>query len=629
MSYSKFLFLCCCLFIIACSEKTNSTDTDSKARSTQAKTRTSGFNPSKNAYFGDLHIHTSWSFDAFIYNTRTNPDDAYHFGKGKKIKFSARDSVQLERPLDFMAVTDHAEYMGVLKKMIDPSHPFFNLPVAKEVRDPDPRISLTAFAEIGISISRNQPFKELNQEDIRRTTWQEIVKVANKHYEPGKFTTFPAYEWTSSPGDTIKYLDGKQATFARNLHRNVFFKSDNVPDLPFSSFNSQNPEDLWDWMDIQRTKGIELLAMPHNGNMSDGFMYSTNQYNGSPMTLQYAQQRMRNEPINEVVQVKGQSMSHPILAPNDEFADFELFAYTFSVTVPPPSKPKGSYIREAYQNGLGIEQKIGENPFKFGVIGSSDGHNSAGPLEEDNYFGKFGSRDGTPETRLNTDPNSFLSSRYMSAAGMAGVWAEENTREAIFEALERKETFATSGPRMKMRFFVDYDMPATILETTDWVATAYKSGVPMGGDFKINKDKKAPSFLIWAVKDAEGANLDRIQVIKAWVDAEGKTHEKIFDAVWAGDRKIAANGKLPAIGSSVNVKEATYDNSIGAVSLQTVWRDPDFDADQLAMYYLRVLEIPTPRWSTYDAKVLGIDIPDDLNATIQERAWSSPIWMEK
>ena len=270
MSYIKLISLCCCLCLLACSEqkKEIADTTTSKANPTQATAQTDDFNPSKNAYFGDLHIHTSWSFDAFIYNTRTNPDDAYRFAKGEKIKHSAIDGIQLQRPLDFMAVTDHAEYMGVIKKMIDPSHPFFNLAVAKEVRDPDPQISLSAFTEIGVSISRNQPFKELNQEDIRRTTWQEIVKVANKHYEPGKFTTFPAYEWTSSPGDTIKYLDGKQATFARNLHRNVFFKSDNVPELPFSSFNSQNPEDLWDWMDIQRSKGIELLAVPHNGNMS-------------------------------------------------------------------------------------------------------------------------------------------------------------------------------------------------------------------------------------------------------------------------------------------------------------------------------------------------------------------------
>ena len=460
MSLLKYLGSACFLFLlVACGNDQAATNgTPSKQTSNKTKqvaAKTADFSADKNAYFGDLHIHTSWSFDAFIYNTRTTPDDAYRYGKGEAIGHSALDNIQLQRPLDFMAVTDHAEYMGVMKKMIDPKDAFFKLDMAKKIRSEDPRVSMEAFTLIGTSMSRNQPFPELSSEDIKKSTWQKVVSIADKYYEPGKFTTFPAYEWTSSPGDTLFNKAGKAvSTFARNMHRNVIFKNSNVPEQPYSSFNSQNPEDLWDWLDLQRTKGIEGIAIPHNANMSDGMMYATTQYDGSPMTMEYIKQRMKNEPINEVVQIKGQSMSHPILAPNDEFADFEIFAYTFSVTVPPPSKPNNSYVREAYQNGLGIQNKLGANPFKFGLIGSSDGHNSAGALEEDNYFGKFGSRDGTPETRLNTDPNSFLSSRYMSAAGIAGVWAEENTREAIFEALERKETFATSGPRIKMRFFV-------------------------------------------------------------------------------------------------------------------------------------------------------------------------------
>ncbi len=616
--------------VIGCADTTNSDNPNSSSNTTpQSTERTIAYSPSNNAYFGDLHIHTSWSFDAFIYNTRTTPDDAYRYGKGEKIAHSATDGIQLRRPLDFMAVTDHAEYMGVMKKMIEPEHPFFKLDIAQQIRSEDPQVSLNAFTNIGRSIAGNLPYKEINQEDIRMSTWEEVVKIADAHYEPGKFTTFPAYEWTSSPGDTME-IEGRKIPMARNMHRNVIFKGNKVPAEPFSSFNSQNPERLWDWLDMQRKNGVEVMAIPHNANMSDGMMYASSQFDGSPMTLQYIRQRMRNEPINEVVQIKGQSMSHPILAPNDEFADFELFAYTFTTSSPTPSKPQGSYVREAYQKGLAIEKQTGGNPFKFGLIGSSDGHNSAGALEEDNYFGKFGVRDGTPSQRLDNQQTRFLSNKYMSAAGMAGVWASENTREAIFSAMERKETFATSGPRIKLRIFGGWAYSKEDLEKDNWTVSAYDKGVPMGGDLKSQESgvrgQKSPSFLIWAIKDSEGANLDRIQVIKAWVSGDGQAQEKIFDVAWSGDRTIGAGGKLPAVGNTVNTAEATYDNSIGAVSLQTVWEDPEFDATQSAMYYLRVLEIPTPRWSTYDAKALGISIPDDLNATIQERAWSSPIW---
>lgn len=613
------------LFSCGGSESTNKIDTPGK-EATKKQAKTSGFNESKNAYFGDLHIHTSWSFDAFIYNTRTNPDDAYLFGKGEGIKHSVMDQIQLKRPLDFMAVTDHAEYMGVMKQMIDPNHEFFSLDIAKKIRDKDPRVSMTAFGEIGRSMAGNNPIAEINSESIRKTTWQKIVAAANKYYEPGKFTTFPAYEWTSSVPDTLYHKDGTFESFAKNMHRNVFFKSDHVPEIPFSSFDSQNPEKLWDWMDLQRKKGIELLAIPHNANMSNGMLYATTQYDGSPMTLQYINQRMRNEPINEVVQIKGQSMSHPVLSPNDEFADFELYPFTFTLAGPVASNPKNSYVREAYQNGLAIEQQVGGNPFKFGLIGSSDGHNSAGATEEDNYFGKFGVRDGDPARRIVADQSQFLSSKLMSAAGIAGIWAKENTREALFEAMERKETFATSGPRIKVRLFAGYDFDNIVMTDKNWVDQAYAKGIPMGGDISSNDSKESPSFLIWAVKDNESANLDRIQVIKAWVDASGKAQEKIFDVVWSDQRALQADGTLPPVGNTVNTKEASYDNSIGDVELQTIWKDPEFNAQQSAMYYLRVLEIPTPRWSTYDAKTLGIEIPDDLDATIQERAWSSPIW---
>ena len=605
------------LLAISCQRGDISTNSQKESQKNQEVVTPNG--PALNAYFGDLHVHTSWSFDAFIYNTRTTPDDAYRYAKGEGINDFMGEKIKLKRPLDFMAVTDHSEYMGVMKMMIDPEHEYYNLDIAEEVRSSDTNAAREAFRKIGFSIARNTPNSALNSESIRKSTWERIVETADKHYEPGQFTTFAAYEWTSSPGDSLG-----EVAFARNLHRNVIFKGNKVPELPYSSFDSQNPEKLWAWMDQQRIKGIDVMAIPHNGNMSDGLMYALSQYEGKPITKEYAEARMRNEPINEVVQIKGQSMSHPILSPNDEFADFELFQYTFATVVPPPSQPQNSFVREAYQNGLSFQKDLGVNPFQFGLIGSSDGHNSAGPVEEDNYFGKYGLRDGTAERRMNAT-GRFLSSKEMSAAGLAGVWAQENTREAIYGALERKETFATSGTRIKVRLFAGYDLHDVSLDDPDWVAQAYDKAVPMGGDIVYNNDK-SPELLIWAIKDAEGANLDRVQVIKAYLDGEGHPKEKIYDVAWSDDRSKDDIGHLVPVGNTVDVTTATYTNDIGAVELKATWTDPDFDPDVYSMYYLRVLEIPTPRWSTYDAVQLGIPVDDNLDATIQERAWSSPIW---
>ena len=602
---------------ISCDKPNPSSSTD--LENSEGATELSIDDLGMNAYFGDLHVHTSWSFDAFIYNTRTTPDDAYKYAKGEGIKDFMGEQIKLKRPLDFLAVTDHSEYMGVMKMMIDPDHEFFDLDIAKEVRSSDNATSVEAFRKIGFTIARNEPMESLNLESIRKTTWQRIVDIANEHYEPGTFTTFPAYEWTSSPGDSLGDIP-----FARNLHRNVIFKGDKVPEIPYSSFDSQNPEELWQWMDQQRGQGVELMAIPHNGNMSDGLMYALSQYEGKPITKEYAEARMRNEPINEVVQIKGQSMSHPVLAPNDEFADFELFQYTFATVVPPPSKPQNSFVREAFQNGLKFQNELGANPFQFGLIGSSDGHNSGGAVEEDNYFGKFGVRDGTAEKRMNST-GRFMSSKEMSAAGLAGVWASENTREAIYGAMARKETFATSGTRLKVRLFAGYDFDQLDLDSDDWVTQAYSRGVPMGGDIN-NHNSQTPQLAIWAIKDAEGANLDRVQVIKAYLDQDGNPRERIYNVAWSDDRQPDEAGNIPPVGSTVDVSEATYTNDIGAVELKALWTDPDFDPDVESMYYLRVLEIPTPRWSTYDAKTLGIPVKDDLDATIQERGWSSPIW---
>ena len=412
------------------------------------------------------------------------------------------------------------------------------------------------------------------------------------------------------------------------MHRNVIFKGGKVAGLPFSSFDSQNPEDLWKWMEVQREKGIEVMAIPHNANISDGNMYALETYDGNAIDLAYTQTRMRNEPVSEVLQIKGQSMAHPALSPNDEFADFEVYQHTLGRSEPRvQSSPKGGFVREAYKDGLAIAQKVGGNPYQFGMIGSTDCHNGVSNIDENNNIGKSGVQDHTPEVRLSDTPASTRN-REASVAGVAGVWAKENTREAIFESFQRKEVFATSGPRIKVRFFASWDWDTLNLEQPNWALKAYELGVPMGGDLNRSPSTvhRPPSFLITALKDGEGANLDRIQVIKGWVDTEGKTYEKIFNVAWSDNRKLDTNEHLPAVGNTVNTATATYSNDIGAVSLSTIWTDPTFDADLPAFYYLRVLEIPTPRWTTYDAVALGVDLPRENAPTIQERAWSSPIW---
>ena len=584
--------------------------------------QTAEYNENRNVYWGDLHIHTSWSFDAFVNNVRTTPDDAYNFAKGSPIDHISGQKIQIKRPLDFMAVTDHSEYMGTFRQMLDNENPLSKLALAKSATSKDPKISRRTFTRVVFSTATSWPFEELVDQELMKSVWHHVVEAADRHYEPGKFTTFAGYEWSAGKPNFLSSRRENQP-----LHRNVIFKGGKVSGVPFSSFNSKDPEKLWAWMDKERTKGVDVMAIPHNANMSNGVMYS--RVDGTPLTTAYSESRARNEPINEVVQMKGQSMSHPILSPNDEFADFELYPYTFSLKKPRPlSEPKNSYARDALKEGLAYEQSLGSNPFKFGFIGSTDGHNSAGSSDEDNYFGKIGINDPTPESRLAEQSYGSLSPKLKSAAGIAAVWAKENTREAIFEALERKETYATSGPRIKLRFFAGWDMKIDSLAGDEWIGKAYQNGIPMGSDLNrpLSTASHGPSFIIEAIKDSEGANLDRVQMIKGYLDKDGNPQEKIFEVIWAGDRTIDANGKLPAIGKTVDVATATYTNDIGAISFQTIWTDPEFDASQSAFYYLRVLEIPTPRWTTYDAKTLGVEPPTDVPATIQERAWSSPIW---
>ncbi|WP_053976652.1 DUF3604 domain-containing protein [Mangrovimonas xylaniphaga] len=575
--------------------------------------------PFKEVYFGNLHVHTSWSFDGYINGSVTGPDDAYRWAQGESIPGGGDGTpLQIKKPLDWYAVSDHAEYLGALPKMADKNSMMSKHPLAADITGVDPAASFAAYGKISDGIytyRKKDPI--LGDSTFAANAWKELVDIADKHYKPGKFTTFPAFEWTAAPD-------------WRNLHRVVLFKdSKQVPALAFSAVDSDVPEDLWKWMDNQRNQGHPLLAVPHNGNASDGLMFPLETtYGGSTINKDYSATRMRNEPVLEMIQIKGSSETHPSLSPNDEFAGFEIWDYTLAAGAKEPKHKRGGYVREALIRSLKYDMEGKGSPFKYGFIGDSDTHNSYSPIEEDNYHGKFGF-ENNPKHRLDgppgVDEKSANQVRKFGSAGLAGVWAKSNTREDIFEAILRKETFATSGPRLKVRFFGGYEYPENILSGTNWIEAAYSGGVPMGGDLGTSNGK-APVFIIHAMKEVDGANLDRIQIIKGWVDAKGEQHEKIYNVALSDDRKPDANGKIAAVGNTVNAAEASYTNDIGDVELMAVWTDPEFDASQYAVYYARVIQIPTPRWSTYDAKTLGRAPREDLPISIQERAWSSPIW---
>jgi hypothetical protein len=575
-------------------------------------------NPLRDVYFGNLHVHTAWSFDAYINGAIATPDDAYRWAKGEAIPGGkGTPDLKIKVPLDWYAVSDHAEYLGALPLMADANSPVSKHPLAADIAGDDPKASFAAYTKILDGISNRQRDPILGSPELSASVWKKVIKIADDHNDPGKFTTFPAFEWTANPN-------------WRNLHRVVLFKSsDKVPDLPFSALDSDVPAKLWEWMDKQRYAGVELLAVPHNGNASDGLMFPIGTtYGGGDVDANYAKTRMRNEPLYEITQIKGTSETLPILSPNDEFAAFEIWDYTLASTATPPENKVGGYMREALIRGLQLEAEGKGNPFKYGFIGDSDTHNSASAIEEDNYTGKFGF-ENDPKHRLEGPPGvSELAAkqvREFSSGGVAGVWAEANTREALFDAMVCKETFATSGPRLRVRFFGGWDYGEDAMASTDWLQAAYANGVPMGGDLSTAPDGKAPIFLVAAMKEADGANLDRIQIIKGWIE-NGKIREKIFDVALSDDRKPDASGKVSPVGNTVDAAKARYTNDIGDEQLMAVWTDPEFDPSVRAVYYARVLQIPTPRWSTYDAARLGIEPLQNLPTSIQERAWTSPIW---
>jgi hypothetical protein len=537
-------------------------------------------------------------------------------------KNTSGEMVQKKTPYDWVAVTDHAEYMGVFRQFLDPKSEVMTKakdnPIVKMIMSGDSKKGDEAFAKVAVTLTENKPDPDFNDPEIIKSVWKKYVETANKHNKAGKFTTLIAFEWTSIPVN-------------QNLHRNVFFRDDEGPIVPFSAFDSDRPEDLWTYIEAQRSMGHQSFAIPHNGNLSNGLMFAPRTSEGQPIGARYAERRARNEPLTEIIQVKGQSDTHPGLSPNDEFAGFEKQYGNLIGTNPPVlSRINYGYVREALINGVGYQEYLGVNPFKYGIVSGADAHTAFSDNEEFNYTGAHGAVDATAKKRLSgAKQTAGEAAVNFGTPGATGVWAPENTREAIFDAMQRKETYGTSGPLIRLRFFGGWDYAKGLIEDKDFVKKAYKNGVPMGQDLpKKPSSAKAPTFAVWALKDPDSGNLDRVQIIKGWYQ-NGYPQEKIYDVIWSDEDKRQidkATGKLPPVGNTVNIKEATYTNDIGATQLRTVWTDPDFKPEHHAVYYVRVLEIPTPRWSTYDAKALGIDPPAGVAATIQERAWSSPIW---
>jgi len=576
-------------------------------------------NPLNNVYFGEQHLHTQNSPDAYAMGTRNTTDDAYNFCKGKAIKKNTSgEMVQKKTPYDWCAVTDHAEYFGVLPQLSDPKSDLMTKhkdnEIIKLILSGDPKKGDEAFAKIAVGLTTNQPDWVFNDPEILKSSWKKHIDVTNKHNDPGKFTTLIAFEWTSIP-------------INQNLHRNVFFRGDKGPAAPFSAFDSDRPEDLWTYLKIQRDAGLDAFSISHNGNLSNGLMYAPRNSNGTPITARYAKLRANNEIATEILQTKGQSDTNPALSPNDEFAGFEKqYAHLIGTNPPVVGRVSYSYVREALINGVGYQEYLGVNPFKFGIVAGADAHTGFSDNEEFNYTGVHGNLDKTAKVRLSgAGTTAGESAINFGTPGATGVWAPENTRGEIFDAIKRKETFGTSGPLIRLRFFGGWNYPKNLDKDKSFVKKAYKGGVPMGQDL-LKKAGKAPSFAVWAMKDPDSGNLDRVQIIKGWYQ-NGYPQEKIYDVSWSDDRKPdAKTGKLPPVGNTVDVKNASYTNTIGDTQLSAVWTDPDFDPALHAVYYVRVLEIPTPRWTTYDAKALGIEPPAGVDATIQERAWSSPIW---
>ena len=590
-----------------------------------------GYSPAAGRVFpnrplwGDEHVHTGWSVDAGMSGATLTPEDAVRFARGEEITSTTGQPVKLAHPLDWIAVTDHSDGMGLIFEIKSGNPELMKNETLKSWRDmmaSGPEGALKATMELINAQSNKRLPPEIMDPKFAKTVWEKNTAIMEKYNKPGRFTTLIAYEWTSNAGG------------GDNLHRNVIYrdgkdKADKV--LPYTTFQSENPEDLWTWMATwEKTTGGRLLAIPHNGNLSNGRMFEPHKFQGGALDRAYAESRAKWEPLFEVIQMKGQSESHPSLSTTDEFASYELWDRGNLNLVPKkPGMIEHEYLREALKNGLKVEQELGANPFKYGMAAGTDTHNGIAAEEEDNFFGKFVSAEPRPD-RWSEDALKFgdrvVKGWEMTAAGRTAVWAMDNTRESIWDAMKRRETYGTSGTNMVVRFFGGYDFVPADAQSRNPAIAGYTKGVPMGGDLKSAPQGKSPTFLVAALKDPLGGNLDRIQIVKGWLDPTGKPQEKIYDVAWSGDRKPDASGKLPAVGSTVDVATATWKNTIGSPELIEVWKDPDFNRSARAFYYVRVMEIPTPRWTAYDAAYFKVNIDPKVPMTTQERAWTSPIW---
>ena len=597
-------------------------------------------NPLKNVYFGEQHLHTQDSPDAFAMGTRNSQDDAYNFCKGKAIKKSTGGgyTVQKKTPYDWCAVTDHAFMLGLLPLTLDKSSPLYKSKMGELIRSGDPKNMDAAFGIMMQAAQKGEYPPGFDSKKLQQTAWDNQKKITNKHNDPGKFTTLIAFEWTSIP-------------YGQNLHRNVFFRDDEGPIFPFSTIDSDRAEDLWTYLQTQRDLGHETFAIPHNSNLSNGLMFPTRNSYGQPINKAWMKRRAVNEVAVEILQTKGTSDTHPALSPDDEFAAFEGEFKHMLGTGGVVGKVNNSFYRAAIIDGVGWQESEGVNPHKFGVVAGADAHTSFSDNEEFNYTGVHGVNDATIDARLSGAGQTAGEAAIMfGTPGATAVWAPENTRTEIFDGIKRKETYGTSGPLIRLRFFGGWGYENNLHQDKEFVKKAYAGGVPMGGDLPAKPGSaKAPTFVVWALKDPNSGNLDRIQIIKGYYQ-NGYPREKIYDVAWSDGRKPAKSGgepvkllitdgirvrtvyreippgKLPPVGNTVDIKNASYTNTIGDNELSATWTDPDFDPSQHAVYYVRVIEIPTPRWSTYDAKAKGIDPLGMVPATIQERAWSSPIW---
>ncbi|WP_017667031.1 DUF3604 domain-containing protein [Sandarakinorhabdus sp. AAP62] len=577
--------------------------------------------------WGDTHLHTANSVDAFGFGVRLGPEEALRFARGEEVTATTGMKAKLSRPLNFLVVTDHAEGLGATKALADAPRLLITDATMRRWHDmmnDGPAGSQRAMAEILDARGRNAlPEAMLNQDgtaDRTKKVWNANVDAVERYNEPGKFTAFHGFEYTLMQG-------------GNNLHRNIIFRDDEDKVrtvVPIDPTYKATPDEIWNYMDAyEKATGGRVLSIPHNSNLSNGLMFELTQPGGGPMTADYARRRARLEPVVEITQIKGDSEAHPFLSPNDEFSGYGVAGWEMNNLL--SNQPKvpamyaGEYVREALKRGLALEAQTGVNPYKFGLIGSTDSHTALATADEDQFFGKHSGTEPSP-TRATAPQN--LGTRkgrfgwHYLASGYAAVWAKANTRAAIFDAMTRREVYASTGPRMTVRVFAGWDFTPDDLKG-DWVRAGYARGVPMGGELKAGKG--APRLLISALKDPEGANLDRVQVVKGWIDKTGKTHEQVFDVAWSGDRKPVA-GKLPAVGDTVDVATATYKNNIGAASLATVWTDPAFDPAISSFYYLRVLEIPTPSWPAHDAVRYKLKLPPEVRVKSQERAYTSPIW---